>query len=275
MSTSTAYELHRDRGRPHSTFRWGRFGFLQSETVSDIGGEKAGILPVARVDCECLSRSEDRWWFPGETVIIGIGPKGTLPSRRSAGATMPAILATRGKDLEAASWSVLPRPRTVELHRIAPVVGCEVPGGRAEDCSAWCQRHARGHQRALPPRLAQHAAYSFAGKTGTPRGFTVARPEKYTSSRSRSGCVSFLFFAFRPPPIRPRISLALAGGERRGWRERRCASTARCWTLHARADGKLSHRHYLLRTVSSGCTHSRATLTGAARCSRAEISTVR
>ena len=49
-----------------------RFG-LGFSTGIDIPGEKSGIVPDPAWKKAAFSRREDQVWFPGETVIAGIG----------------------------------------------------------------------------------------------------------------------------------------------------------------------------------------------------------
>src|SRR6266853_1024427 len=189
-----------------STFM-GPFGFGKPTGI-DIGGEKAGILPSREWKAKAFSRPQDRVWFPGETVSIGIG-QGYLTVTPSELAHYASILATRGKIWRPRVVAAYRDPRTGELHRIAPVSDGEVPGVAPED---W-QRVVHGMigvtTRGTAAAIGAHAAYSFAGKTGTAQVFTVARNEKYNASKLNERLRDHSWFIAFAPADQPRIALAV------------------------------------------------------------------
>jgi len=189
-----------------STFM-GPFGFGKPTGI-DIGGEKAGILPSREWKAKAFSRPQDRVWFPGETVSIGIG-QGYLTVTPIELAHYASILATRGKIWRPRVVAAYRDPRTGELHRIAPVSDGEVPGVAPED---W-QRVVHGMigvtTRGTAAAIGAHAAYSFAGKTGTAQVFTVARNEKYNASKLNERLRDHSWFIAFAPADQPRIALAV------------------------------------------------------------------
>ncbi|TLZ30847.1 MAG: penicillin-binding protein 2, partial [Gammaproteobacteria bacterium] len=100
-------------------------------------------------------------------------------------------------------------PRTGELHRIAPLSDGEVPGVAPED---W-QRVVHGMigvtTRGTAAAIGAHAAYSFAGKTGTAQVFTVARTEKYNAKLINERLRDHSWFIAFAPADQPRIALAV------------------------------------------------------------------
>src|SRR5438067_5480423 len=120
-----------------------------------------------------------------------------------------SILATRGKIWRPRVLAAYRDPRTGELHRIAPLSDGEVPGVAPED---W-QRVVHGMigvtTRGTAAAIGAHAAYSFAGKTGTAQVFTVARTEKYNAKLVSERLSDHSWFIAFAPADQPRIALAV------------------------------------------------------------------
>ncbi|HEX4648007.1 MAG TPA: penicillin-binding protein 2 [Steroidobacteraceae bacterium] len=183
------------------------FGFGKPTGI-DIGGEKAGILPSREWKEKAFSRPADRVWFPGETVSFGIG-QGYLTVTPIELAHYASIIATRGKIWRPRVVSAYRDPRTGAVHRIAPVLDGEVSGISAED---W-QRVVHGMigvtERGTAAAIGLHAAYVFAGKTGTAQVYTVARNEKYNASKINERLRDHSWFIAFAPADAPRIALAV------------------------------------------------------------------
>ena len=185
----------------------GKLGFGQPTGI-DISGEKAGILPSREWKEKTFARPVDRVWFPGETVSFGIG-QGYLTVTPIELAHYASIVATRGKIWRPRLVTAYRDPRSGELHRIAAVSDGEVPGVAPED---W-QRVVHGMigvtQRGTAAAIGLHAAYTFAGKTGTAQVFTVARTDKYNASKINERLRDHSWFIAFAPADAPRIALAV------------------------------------------------------------------
>ena len=184
-----------------------KLGFGQPTGI-DISGEKAGILPSREWKEKTFARPVDRVWFPGETVSFGIG-QGYLTVTPIELAHYASIVATRGKIWRPRLVTAYRDPRSGELHRIAAVSDGEVPGVAPED---W-QRVVHGMigvtQRGTAAAIGLHAAYTFAGKTGTAQVFTVARTDKYNASKINERLRDHSWFIAFAPADAPRIALAV------------------------------------------------------------------
>jgi penicillin-binding protein 2 len=183
------------------------FGFGKPTGI-DISGEKAGILPSKEWKQKAFSRPADRVWFPGETVSFGIG-QGYLTVTPLELAHYVSVIATRGRIWKPRLVAAYRDPRTGQMRRIAPVSDGEVYGVSAED---W-QRVVHGMigvtQRGTAAAIGLHAAYTFAGKTGTAQVFTVARNEKYNASTISERLRDHSWFIAFAPADAPRIALAV------------------------------------------------------------------
>ena len=176
----------------------GQFG-LGSRTGIDIPGEANGILPSAKWKRNTLGGP----WFPGETLIVGIGQGYTLASPIQL-ANFAAIIATRGRRFV---------PNLVHFIGDERVFPKELTSVAAED-ESWDLIHnamlqvvhgERGSARTMSSNL----KYSVAGKTGTAQVIGVAQGEFYdedaVADRHRN---HGLFIAFAPAEA-PTIALAV------------------------------------------------------------------
>ncbi|MFO8156508.1 MAG: penicillin-binding protein 2 [Pseudomonadota bacterium] len=145
------------------------FGF-GSRTGIDLMGERSGLVP----DREWKQRNQNVRWFPGETLITGIG-QGYLLATPLQLATSTAILANGGKRVtpnvvreiegDAKLPKPLPEPLDLEPDRLERVVDAmeDVIHGR------------RGTARDIGWRI----NYRMAGKTGTAQVFGLGEEREY------------------------------------------------------------------------------------------------
>src|SRR5579862_1665494 len=183
------------------------FGF-GALTGIDISGEKAGILPSRAWKEKMFSRPADRVWFPGETVSFGIG-QGYLTVTPLELAHYASILATRGRIWRPRVVSAWRDAHSGELHRLAPVSEGEVKGVSDEDWARVVHGMIGATQRGTAAAIGAHAAYTFAGKTGTAQVYTVSRTEKYNASKINERLRDHSWFIAFAPADEPRIALAV------------------------------------------------------------------
>jgi penicillin-binding protein 2 len=178
------------------------FGYGQPTGI-DIGGEKAGLLPTPEWKRKAFKRPEDKVWFPGETVNMGIG-QGYLLVTPLQLAHITAILAERGRDF---------RPRVVKGMRdaaghvqwLAPVEGAPIKGVTdAMIGTTHCARYCGTAWVAF-----KGAAYQAAGKTGTAQVYTVAQNAKYNAKTVPERLRDHAWFVAFAPAEAPRIAVAV------------------------------------------------------------------
>jgi penicillin-binding protein 2 len=186
------------------------FGYGQPTGI-DIGGEKAGLLPTPEWKRKAFKRPEDKVWFPGETVNMGIG-QGYLLVTPLQLAHITAILAERGHNF---------RPRLVKGTRdaagpvrwLAPVEDAPIKGVSAEDWAVvtdamigttHCARYCGTAWVAF-----KGAAYQAAGKTGTAQVYTVAQNAKYNAKTVPERLRDHAWFIAFAPAEAPRIAVAV------------------------------------------------------------------
>lgn len=185
----------------------GSFG-LGAATGIDVGGEKTGLLPSPAWKRKAFRRPADQVWFPGETVIFGIG-QGYLTSTPVQIAQMTAMLANRGAHFQPRLVRALRDPRTQTVTSIAPV---RLPGPKLADPTHWQQAidgMVSVMQGGTASRSAAGAEYSIAGKTGTAQVFTVARNARYDENAIDERLRDHAWFVAFAPVEAPRIAVAV------------------------------------------------------------------
>lgn len=184
------------------------FGF-GAQTGIDIGGEIRGVVPSREWKRNSFSRREDQTWFPGETVISGIGQGYTTATPLQL-AHATAVLAA-GARL---------KPRLVVATQTA-VSGDVVPVDpvRLDSLPEIDARHWQRIREAMigvtedpqgTARLAMlQAPYRVAGKTGTAQVISLAQDEEYDEEALDERLRDHgLFIAFAPAD-NPTIALAV------------------------------------------------------------------
>ena len=185
------------------------FGF-GAPTQLDIPGEKAGLIPSRSWKQRAFSKPGDRVWFPGETVITGIGQGFTLVTPLQL-AHATAGMAARGKRFR-------PRMVTAVEDGTTGIREEQLPDALEEATAAsegqWSAIHEamrgvtsglRGSARAA----FLGAEYTVAGKTGTAQVFTVAQEEEYDEEEVDERLRDHALFVAFAPAEDPTIALAV------------------------------------------------------------------
>lgn len=179
------------------------FGF-GAPTGIDLTGELGGLLPSR----EWKERTRNQPWFPGETLIVGIG-QGTFLATPLQLAVATATLANRGLFIEprVARASLLPgearaqafplRSRRIEL----------------DDPSYWDQVidgmvAAVEGKRGTARRIVS-PDYRIAGKTGTSQVFSIGQSETYDAESVPEHLKDHALFVGFAPVEDPRIAVAV------------------------------------------------------------------
>jgi penicillin-binding protein 2 len=163
------------------------FGY-GSLTGIDIPGEKAGLYASPEWKQHAFKRPEDRVWFPGETISMGIG-QGPITVTPLQQAHFAAEIAERGRIVavprlvaatrEPGSTAVVPRKPNFQK----PVgIGTDAQWDVVYDgmLGATTQPGATAYREFLGEKL------KVAGKTGTAQVFTIKQTESTKSTRSKN-----------------------------------------------------------------------------------------
>jgi penicillin-binding protein 2 len=181
---------------------------LGEPTGIDIGGEKSGILPSPDWKRKAFRKRADQVWFPGETVIFGIG-QGYMTSTPLQLAHMTAILATRGRNFRPRLVRALRDPATGRITEL-PIRALPMPdAGKPEDWELVVDGMLAVMEGGTATRSAAGAPYRIAGKTGTAQVFTVAQNERYDESRINERLRDHAWFVAFAPAEAPQIAIAV------------------------------------------------------------------
>jgi penicillin-binding protein 2 len=176
----------------------------------DISGENPGVVPSREWKQKTFARREDQVWFPGETVITGIGQGYMLVTPvqlASAGATLAArgtryeprlLIATEDGVTRAVTWS-------------DPVAQTPI---QETDPAYWQAVHdamvgvtSEPHGSALAPM--KGTQYKVAGKTGTAQVIGIAQDQKYREAEIDQRLRDHGLFVAYAPAEAPRIALSV------------------------------------------------------------------
>ncbi|MEQ1637062.1 MAG: penicillin-binding protein 2 [Methylococcales bacterium] len=179
-----------------------KFGFGE-ETGIDLKGEKPGLLPSR----EWKRKSLNQEWFPGETVITGIGQGFTqVTPLQLARAT--ATLANRGNVVQPflvnrALTPGLVTPATYPREPVLPLKDANVTN--IINSMVNVIHSARGTAKALGLGL----PYKMAAKTGTAQVFTVKQKEKYNEDQIKFKLRDHALFIAFAPADNPKLAVAV------------------------------------------------------------------
>lgn len=180
-----------------------RFGFGRKTGV-DLDGELAGLMP----NPEWKRRRFNQPWWPGETVIAGIGQGYTLATPMQLAVATMAI-ANDGVVYQPQILRAWQDPATGRMHYAAPRIVGRIPL-KPEHLKVVKQAMV---EVMLPGGTAAvagaGAAYAFAGKTGTAQVIGIKQGARYDEKRIAAHHRDHaLFIAFAPADA-PRIAVAV------------------------------------------------------------------
>jgi penicillin-binding protein 2 len=199
------YDLARSLGIDRMHEYLGHFGFGH-RTGIDIQGELAGLLPSR----EWKRSRRDQPWFPGETIITGIG-QGFFLVTPTQLATATAALANGGRimqpnivhaEQDGNSDELIPhQPRLLETITIQEQEHWDSVISAMIDVV----HSARGTAR----RIGKDSPYMIAGKTGTAQVFGLKQDEKYDAETIPEKLRDHALFIGFAPADNPKIAIAV------------------------------------------------------------------
>ena len=200
------YVLARDMGIDliHKTLT--DFGFGKPTGI-DIGGEAAGLVPSTQWKREALGQP----WYPGETLIAGIGQGATLATPIQL-AVATAVIANRGKLVRPYLLSEVKDSATGrQVIRASAHEGKQVISVGVEDWDVIIhsmQEVVHG-KRGTARSSGAGTEYQFAGKTGTAQVITIGQNEEYNEDEIPEEFRDHALFIAFAPVEEPEIALAV------------------------------------------------------------------
>jgi penicillin-binding protein 2 len=200
------YDLAHKLGIDKLNLYMGQFGIGQKVSL-DMFEESPGLMPSR----EWKRKTRRQAWFPGETLILGIG-QGYMQATPLQLAQATALVANKGK------WNRPRLARTIE--GVPPVDENPVPDIVLRNPSDWgkvthgmemVMQGARGTAR----KAATGAKYRIAGKSGTAQVVAIRQGEKYDRSKVQERHRDHALFVGFAPAENPRIvvSVMVENGE--------------------------------------------------------------
>jgi penicillin-binding protein 2 len=197
------YKLAHDLGVDKLNQYLGQFGF-GARTEIDLTGESSGLLPSRA----WKRRARRQPWYPGETLIMGIG-QGYFLSTPLQLAAATAAIANNGTFLEPRVVDHLRSRETGEINPIpvrARPIQIERPA-HWQDVQLAMIEVVEG-QRGTAKRI-RSTDYRIAGKTGTAQVFTVAQDEEYNEEEIEKKLRDHALFVAYAPADDPKIAVAV------------------------------------------------------------------
>ncbi len=197
------YDLAHDLGIERLKGYLGRLGF-GDRTGIDVSGELGGLVPSK----EWKEKVRKQLWYPGETLIVGIGQGAFLATPLQL-AVATATMANRGHFIapRVARATRLPGDKqAAELPAVSRPVDVTAPGQWDQVIRAMTQVVESPNGTA---RRIRTSDYLIAGKTGTAQVFTVGQNETYNVSRITERMRDHALFIAFAPVDDPRIAVAV------------------------------------------------------------------
>jgi penicillin-binding protein 2 len=181
------------------------FGMGQPTGI-DIRGELPGLMPSR----EWKRRTHNLPWFPGETLITGIGQGFTLTTPLQL-ASITATLADLGQRYQPQVLHAIQEPGTEALHIQTPVPTGHVNIAKIEhwhniiDIMQDVVHSLHGTAR----RISHNLKYRVAAKTGTAQVFGIKEDEEYVEEDIAKKLRDHALFIAFAPAEKPRIAVAV------------------------------------------------------------------
>ena len=194
------YDLAHKLGIDRLSTYMNQFGIGQKVSL-DMFEESAGLMPSR----EWKRATRRQAWFPGETLILGIG-QGYMQSTPLQLAQATALIASKGK------WIRPHLAKTIE--GVAPVDPNPMPDIILRDPSSWA-KVSHGMQQVVhgargTARVAGVGAqYLIAGKSGTAQVVAIKQGEKYDRSKVQERHRDHALFVGFAPAHNPQITVSV------------------------------------------------------------------
>ena len=181
-----------------------RFGFGE-KTGIDLPGEPDGLMPSR----EWKKRVRGESWFPGETVITGIGQGYMLVTPLQL-ASVTATLAAKGIQATPKLLTEIEHPQNALRETVSPAVGrVDLKNDEFYDIVIKSMRDVVHGPRGTARRIGQDIPYEMAGKTGTAQVKSIKQNEVYDEENTEKKFRDHSLFIGFAPLDDPKIAIAV------------------------------------------------------------------
>lgn len=181
---------------------------LGKRTGIDLIGEPSGLMPSK----QWKRRVRNNPWYPGETLITGIGQGYMLVTPLQLGA-VTATLANRGERIEPRLVNRLVHGSSENASNVLTMRGARLGKVAANpanyDAVIAAMQAVVEHPRGTARRAGLNADYSIAGKTGTAQVVAIAQGATYDESKLTEFQKDHALFVSFAPVEDPQIAVAV------------------------------------------------------------------
>lgn len=182
------------------------FGFGQLTGI-DLDHERAGLLPSTSWKRAAYRKPEQKKWYAGETISLGIGQGyNSFTPLQLAHAT--AILANNGVVMKPHLVKIVENGSTRERTLTVPKESYRI-NLRQENIDIIKQAMVGVTKEGTSARVFARAEYESAGKTGTAQVIAIKKNEKYDAKKIEERFHDHALYTAFAPADKPRIALAL------------------------------------------------------------------
>ena len=182
-----------------------QFGF-NSLTGVDITGEVTGIMPSR----EWKRQNRRQPWYPGETLITGIGQGYTsVTPLQLAAAT--ASLASYGKRIQPRVVKAIGNTNDHSIQEIPPFDEAPIHMVKRENWERIISAMTKvvHFWRGTAYKIGKDSKYKIAGKTGTAQVFSVKQDEEYDADQVKKSLRDHALFIAFAPAENPKTAVAV------------------------------------------------------------------
>jgi len=199
------YALAHDLGieRIHGALQ--QFGFGKATQI-DISGESKGLIPSREWKRKALGES----WYPGETLILGIGQGYMLVTPMQL-ARATAALANGGALIKPRLVSKISNPISGTTQILEPVIENNIPIDNQDNWTTvtHAMRNVVHGAGGTAWRSGLEAGYEFAGKTGTTQVIGLDQNQEYDENLIPLELQDHALFIAYAPVEQPKIAVAI------------------------------------------------------------------
>jgi penicillin-binding protein 2 len=200
------YSLANELGVDRMHEQLSPFGFGR-RTAIDLDGEVTGLLPSTAWKKKAYKRAEQKQWYAGETISLGIGQGYNSFTMLQVSSAM-ATLAAGGKRFEP---RLVRETEHVTTHARTRVSGREIEPMALEPAHVQLVLRAMHGvtQEGTGTRVFMGAPYKSGGKTGTAQAVTIKQNEKYNASKLEEHQRDHSLYVAFAPLEAPTIAVAV------------------------------------------------------------------
>lgn len=181
------------------------FGFGRPTGI-DLLGEPSGLMPSQKWKQEVRNQP----WYPGETIITGIGQGYMLVTPLQLAAAT-ATLANRGLQVAPRFLTAIENPQSQTRELLPPRVTGQIEANGPENFAYVINgmRDVVHGKKGTARRIGRDIRYEMAGKTGTAQVKSIAQNETYNEEDTEKRFRDHSLFVGFAPLEDPRIAIAI------------------------------------------------------------------